>query len=74
MSDDLPISCDLDDCLEAIATLKQECRLTYINEKGDYAEVRGRIIDLYDAEGIDWCKLSDGSQIRLDKIETIEHN
>jgi Rho-binding antiterminator len=84
MSDDFPVSCDLDDrqevsCdlydrLEAIATLKQECCLSYINEEGQMTKVRGRIVDVYGDEGIEWCKLSEGSQIRLDKIESIEYN
>ena len=69
-----PISCDLHDHLSAIANLKKECCLTYLNEEGRFAEVQGRIIGLYAADGSDWCQISDGSRIRLDRIEEIAQN
>ena len=72
MNDDTPVSCDLNDCLEEIATLKRQCTITYRNEKNEFTKVEGRIIDIYAAEGADWCKLSDETVIRLDKIEEFE--
>ncbi|MDJ0568880.1 MAG: hypothetical protein QNJ53_07505 [Pleurocapsa sp. MO_192.B19] len=74
MSDYTPVSCELYDCLEAIATLKKECHLTYLNENGEFVKVSGQIIDVYAADNSDWCKLSDDTVIRLDRIEAFEQN
>jgi Rho-binding antiterminator len=72
MSDYIPVSCDLYDRLEATATLKKECYLTYKQENGQLAEVQGQIVDVYAADGADWCKFSDDTVIRLDKIQAFE--
>ena len=74
MSDYTPISCELSDHLEAIAILKKECHLTYLDENGELAEIHGQIIDVYAADNSDWCKFSDNTVIRLDKIEAFEQN
>lgn len=74
MSDYTPASCELYDLLEAIATLKKECRLTYLDENGEYAKVSGKIVDVYAENNADWCKLSDNTVVRLDRIETFEQN
>ncbi|BAU67341.1 hypothetical protein STA3757_47530 [Stanieria sp. NIES-3757] len=74
MSNYTPVSCDLYDQLEAIATLKQECTITYKQENGQWAKAKGRIVDVYAADGADWCKLSNDTVIRLDKIEEFEFN
>lgn len=74
MSNYTPVSCDLYDQLEAIATLKQECTLTYKQENGQLAKATGRIVDVYAIDGADWCKMSDDTVIRLDKIEEFESN
>ncbi|MDJ0592912.1 MAG: hypothetical protein QNJ72_23460 [Pleurocapsa sp. MO_226.B13] len=72
MNDDTPVSCYLNDCLEEIATLKHQCTITYRDEKDEFIKVGGRIIELYAAEGNDWCRLSDETVIRLDQIEEFE--
>ncbi|ELS00865.1 hypothetical protein Xen7305DRAFT_00005660 [Xenococcus sp. PCC 7305] len=69
-----PISCDLNDHLAKILSQKKECCLTYIDEEGQFAHVRGQIIGLYALDGADWCQVSDGSKIRLDRIEEIAQN
>ena len=74
MEDNTLVSCDLYDHLSAIAAKKKECCLTYLNEEGKFAKVQGLIIDIYDANGSDWCQISDGSRIRLDRIEEIAQN
>ena len=51
MSNYTLLCCELYDRLEAIATLKKECHLTYLNENNELAEVRGRIVDVYAADG-----------------------
>jgi Rho-binding antiterminator len=69
MSDCTPASCELYDRLEAIATLNEECRLTYF-DGSKLTEVQGKIVDVYAADNADWCKLNDNTVIRLDKIES----
>ncbi len=71
MDNHTPISCDLHDHLLAIANHQKECCLTYLNEEGKFAKVQGQIIEIYTADGSDWCQISDGSKIRLDRIEEI---
>ena len=66
-----PVSCDLHDHLSAIANQQQECCLTYLDEEGKFAKVQGQIIKIYVVDGSDWCHISDGSRIRLDRIEEI---
>jgi Rho-binding antiterminator len=70
MSDHTPISCELYDQLEAIATLKKECYLSYRDSNGNLTQVQGQIVDVYAADDADWCKLSDNTVIRLDRIES----
>ncbi len=72
MSDYTPVSCELYDRLEATATLKKECHLTYLGENNKLSEVQGQIVDVYAADGADWCKLSDGTVIRLDRIKQLQ--
>ncbi len=73
MSNYSHVSCDLHEQLKEIASASQECRLTHINQEGKLIRSLGQIVDIYEAEGADWCKLSEGSIIGFDRIETIEH-
>jgi Rho-binding antiterminator len=66
------VSCDLYDQLEAIAILKRQCCITYIDEEDNFTQIHGQIIDICAVDGLDWCKLGDGTVIRLDKIEAFE--
>ncbi|MDJ0568070.1 MAG: hypothetical protein QNJ53_03390 [Pleurocapsa sp. MO_192.B19] len=72
MSDYTPVSCELHDRLEATATLKKECSITYLNENNEPSEVRGRIVDVYSSDDGEWCKMTDDTVIRLDRIEKFE--
>lgn len=72
MSDYTPVSCELHDSLEATATLKKECHITYRNENNEPTEVRGRIVDVYSSDDGEWCKMIDDTVIRLDRIEKFE--
>ncbi|MDJ0651249.1 MAG: hypothetical protein QNJ60_21350 [Xenococcaceae cyanobacterium MO_188.B19] len=69
----LHVSCDLHEHLKAIADSAEECGLTYINKEGKLIRSLGKIIKIYSEKGQDWCQLSNGSIIRFDRIETIEH-
>ncbi len=74
MSDYTPKSCELYDCLETIAALKKECHLNYIDDNGRLVGIRGQIVDVYARDNADWCKFSDNTEVRLDKIESFEQN
>lgn len=67
----IPVSCDFHDELEALATLRQECRIVYSNAANELVEVQGLIVDVYAANKADFLKLKDGTQIRLDKIVSV---
>ncbi len=69
----LPLSCDLLEYLKQIACSLKECRLTYVNQDGQFISREGQIVEIYEAKGRDWCQLSEGSIICLDRIELIEY-
>ena len=73
MKNSIHVSCDLHDHLQAIAYSAEECGLTYINKEGKLTRSLGKIVKIYSEKGQDLCQLSDGSIIRFDRIETIEH-
>jgi Rho-binding antiterminator len=67
----IPVSCDFHDELEALATLRQECRIVYSNAANELVEVQGLIVDVYAANKADFVKLKDGTEIRLDRIVSV---
>lgn len=66
-----PVSCSFQDELEAIATLRQDCQITYRTEAGDVAIASGRIVDIYAANHADYMKMDDGLVVRLDRIVSL---
>ncbi|MEI2577698.1 hypothetical protein [Scytonema sp. PRP1] len=67
----IPVSCDFHDELEALATLRQKCRIVYSNAANELVEVQGLIVDVYAANKADFLKLKDGTEIRLDRIVSV---
>lgn len=67
-----PVSCDLQDQLESLATLQQPCQLVYRSESDESIEAQGQIVDIYAANKADFLKLKDGTEIRLDRIESLD--
>lgn len=65
------VSCDFHDQLEALATLRQECQITYRDESNQTIEVRDRIVDIYAENHADFLKLKNGIIIRLDQIISV---
>ncbi|MCU0567603.1 MAG: hypothetical protein MUF49_13515 [Oculatellaceae cyanobacterium Prado106] len=72
MSDYIPVSCDFHDELEALAVLHRPCQITYRKEAGQFVEVQGEIVDIYASNHADFCKLKDGTVIRLDQIVAVD--
>ncbi len=71
MSDYTPVSCGLQDKLEAIATLHRTAKITYQSDTDGTATTESKVVDIYASNGADYCKLENGTIIRLDKLETI---
>jgi Rho-binding antiterminator len=67
-----PVSCDFSDELESRATLRQECRIVYRNDADEKVEAEGLIVDIYAANKADYLKLKDGTEIRLDRIVSVD--
>ncbi len=65
------VNCDFHDRLEALATLRQTCRIIFRNKRNGLVEVQGRIVDVYAANKADFIKLQDDTEIRLDKIVSV---
>lgn len=63
-----PIDCNVYDLYESAATLKRPVVLSL--EGGE--EVSGTIVDLFIRDRIEWLRLSDGQEIRLDRIRRME--
>lgn len=66
------VNCDFHDRLEALATLRQTCKIIFRNQMNELAEVQDRIVDVYAANKDDFIKLQEGTEIRLDKIVSVD--
>lgn len=66
-----PIKCDYYDELEAWATTKAHLDIVYTNAEGRTGETAGLIKDLYVREHVEYLAMDNGTEIRLDDIQTI---
>lgn len=65
-----PVSCDYHDQLEAAAVTKKDVELEF-DEQGVRQRERGRIADVYSADGQEFVRLQNGDgsrEVRLDHI------
>lgn len=69
-----PVSCDFQDQLESLATLRQSCSLVYRDDADQQQIAEGLIVDIYAANHADFLRLKDGTEIRLDRIESVNGN
>ncbi len=67
-----PINCDFYDELEALATLKRKCDIIFRSEDGGTIVIKGRIVDLFTKEKVEFMKLESGLEIRLDKLIEVD--
>jgi Rho-binding antiterminator len=65
------IDCGFHDELEALATLRQSCRIVYRNAAGESVEIEGLIVDVYAANQADFLRMNNGIEIRLDKLVSV---
>lgn len=74
MDDYCLVECGFHDRLEALATLRQICQISYRTVTGEIVEVQDRIVDVYAANQADFLKLKDETEIRLDRLISVNGN
>jgi Rho-binding antiterminator len=67
-----PVNCDFYDELESLATFKRDCEIIFRADNDAKSIIRGRILDLYTREQVEYMKLDNGLEIRLDQIIEID--
>ena len=65
------VGCSFHDELEALATLRQQCKIIYRTEADAIVEVDSQIIDVYAVDRAEFVKLKDGNKIRLDRLISV---
>ena len=68
MSQYQPIDCNYYDLLEALATKRQYIRIHYFSEYHEFCTSDAIIKNLYIKEGYEYMLLSDGTEVRLDRL------
>ena len=66
------VSCGFYDELEALATLHRICTIRYRIETGEAVSTESKIIDLYTANKSEFIKLQDRTEIRLDRLISVD--
>jgi Rho-binding antiterminator len=74
MNDYCLVDCGFHDQLEALATLRQTCRISYRAVTEEIVEVQSQIVDVYAANQADFLKLKNGTEIRLDRLISVNGN
>ncbi|NUO78461.1 hypothetical protein HUU05_00165 [candidate division KSB1 bacterium] len=67
-----PIACSLHDELEALATLRRECRIVFRGVDDKAETVTDVIVDIFTREREEFLRLRNGTTIRLDRITNID--
>ncbi|TXB63242.1 hypothetical protein [Phaeodactylibacter luteus] len=67
-----PINCSFYDELEARATLRRLCQITYRDESGGLQRAEGVIQDFFIREKAEYLLLSTGQAIRLDRLIVVD--
>jgi len=71
MNDYCLVDCGFHDQLEALATLRQTCQIFYCTITGEVVETQDQIVDVYSANKADFLKLKNGTEIRLDRLVSV---
>lgn len=71
MNDYCLVDCGFHDQLEAYATLRQICQISHRTVTGEIVEVQAQIVDVYTADKAEFLKLKDGTEIRLDRLLSV---
>jgi len=68
-----PINCDYYDRLEAWATMRTVCLISFLDEKGNQQEVSARIEDVYALNKVEYMRMDNGLVIRLDSLLAVNN-
>ena len=66
-----PIGCQYYDVLELNASRKTVCTIAYFETESKVRTVKSTIEDIFTKEKAEFLKLADGSEVRLDKILSV---
>lgn len=66
-----PIACSYHDRLESWATLRTPVSIRYRDDTGALIEASGHIADVYARQGAEFLRLDSGTEIRLDRLESV---
>lgn len=67
-----PIDCSLHDRLEAAATLRRPVTIVYRDAHNGIVNVEDRIVDILVRDGVELLKIANGSEIRLDDVDSVD--
>ena len=67
-----PIDCGVHDRLESFSVLRTRCRIDFHAADGTARSVNGRISDIFARDGAEYLRLDDGTEIRLDRLRTVQ--
>ncbi len=67
-----PINCNYYDEIVLIIMRKRKCWIHFYNEEGQEEKIEKLILDVYAREQIEYLKLEDGREIRLDRIIALD--
>lgn len=65
------VACSFHDELEALATLRQRCQISYRDSENKIQTIDSLIVDVYSANRADFIKLQDNTVIRLDRLISV---
>ncbi|MCB1178508.1 MAG: hypothetical protein KDK36_13060 [Leptospiraceae bacterium] len=71
MDDYKPIDCEFYDELESSSTIFSKSNIFYCSGK-DKIHVEGKIVNIFIDHGVEYLKLNNGLEIRLDEIISID--
>lgn len=67
-----PIACGMHDRLESFAVLRTPCVVSFEFAEGEVRTVTGRIEDVFVRKGAEYLRMDDGTEIRLDRLRTVD--
>ncbi|BAW79881.1 hypothetical conserved protein [Candidatus Nitrosoglobus terrae] len=72
MTDYIPISCDLHDHLEILATFRKPCQIAYRTTHSEVVEILDTIVDIYTKNKEEFVLLDSGKSTRLDMLIKVD--
>ena len=67
-----PIDCGLHDELQLRVMRGREVGLVWDDATGAIQQRRSRLVDVFSRDGVEYLRLDDGSEIRLDRLREVD--